>query len=144
MRDGLLARGITLKRYSPGEQRMVCPKCGGGSSAEHCFSITIDPDGQTAKWKCFRATCGFQGGYTVGSPYRPATSREFSLCIVGRAAAGLGGGGGVGRVRVPGKRTQLFFTSSLAFPLPSFPLLSLFLSQKRPSSRPARKTRLRW
>ena len=77
MRDGLLARGITLKRYSPGEQRLVCPKCGGGSSAEHCFSITIDPDGQTSKWKCFRATCGFQGGYTVGSPYRPATSREF-------------------------------------------------------------------
>jgi len=34
----------------------------GGSSKEKSLSVSIDGDGSSAKWNCFRASCGFAGG----------------------------------------------------------------------------------
>ena len=62
IRDALLERGVTLKAYTPGEHRMVCPRCGGGSNRELCFALRIEPDAQGAMWTCHRGTCGWKGG----------------------------------------------------------------------------------
>jgi len=57
---------VLPENSAPGqEQRIVCPKCGGGSSGEKSFSISIDSDGKAAKWNCFRATCGYSGSCHV-------------------------------------------------------------------------------
>ncbi|WPT16291.1 Twinkle-like protein [Picochlorum sp. SENEW3] len=53
---------IDLPIYNSGEHRVLCPKCQGGSSGEKSLSVTIDPEKKSAKWNCFRATCGFSGG----------------------------------------------------------------------------------
>ena len=46
--------------------RVLCPKCHGGTGGEKSLSVTIDRELHVAKWNCFRATCGYSGGYTVG------------------------------------------------------------------------------
>ena len=55
--------------YLPQEHRLVCPQCGGGSQSEKSLSVTVSSDDTasspslpTAKWNCFRASCGFSGG----------------------------------------------------------------------------------
>lgn len=50
------------------EHRVICPRCDGGSSKERSFSISFDKDRKSAKWHCFRATCGFSGTCHVGRP----------------------------------------------------------------------------
>ena len=58
--------GIKLKSTSPGRnEKIVCPKCGGGKTRETCLSVTIDDFGEGVMWKCHRATCGWQGGKSV-------------------------------------------------------------------------------
>jgi twinkle protein len=57
---------ISLHRYSPGEHRVLCPKCEGGSQGEKSLSVTIDADKKSAKWNCFRASCGYSGGCHAG------------------------------------------------------------------------------
>ncbi len=44
----------------------------GGNSNDHDFTVGIAPDGQSAQWLCFRGSCGFKGGVTVGGASRPA------------------------------------------------------------------------
>lgn len=39
--------------------RLLCPKCGGGSSGERSFSVLIENGGYA--WHCFRASCGWSG-----------------------------------------------------------------------------------
>lgn len=53
---------IELPTYNSGEYRVLCPKCQGGSSGEKSLSVTIEPEKKSAKWNCFRASCGFSGG----------------------------------------------------------------------------------
>lgn len=65
MREALLERGFALKHYSAGEQRILCPRCGGGSDREQSLSLRIEPDGQGAVWHCFRGTCGWSGGVAL-------------------------------------------------------------------------------
>ena len=52
------------------------PKCNavaaGGNNNDHDLTVTIGPDGQSAVWLCFRASCGFKGGVNVGNA-APAT-----------------------------------------------------------------------
>jgi len=40
----------------------------GGSSKEKSLSVSIDGAGSSAKWNCFRATCGFAGGTARKDP----------------------------------------------------------------------------
>lgn len=44
----------------------------GGNNNDHDLTVNITPDGQSAQWLCFRASCGFKGGVTVGSSPAPA------------------------------------------------------------------------
>ena len=67
--------GIRLKSIAPGRnEKIICPKCGGGKTRETCLSVTIDDFGEGVMWKCHRATCGWQGGKsaTFGGPAAPA------------------------------------------------------------------------
>ena len=53
--DLLAEAGIHLRGYTAGhEERVICPKCGGGRSREKCLSVSIDQDGMGATWNCFR------------------------------------------------------------------------------------------
>ena len=54
----------------------------GGNSNDKELAVTISDDGQSATWLCFRGSCGFTGGVTVGenSKQQPASK------IAGRAA----------------------------------------------------------
>ena len=54
-RDLLQERRILLERYTPGQHRAVCPRCGGGSTQERSLAVRIDADGG-AVWNCFRGT----------------------------------------------------------------------------------------
>lgn len=42
------------------DQKVVCPRCGGGSSKERCLSVKLDNEGG-AVWQCHRANCGWVG-----------------------------------------------------------------------------------
>ena len=68
LRDLLNDRRVHPPAYTPGEHRMVCPKCGGGSSGEKSFSLSIEPGGRKAVWNCFRANCGWTGGVDADRP----------------------------------------------------------------------------
>ena len=65
---------IALPRYTPGEQRVLCPKCHGGSQGEKSLSVSIDEERRTAKWNCFRASCGYSGGCHAGQTSGSAKS----------------------------------------------------------------------
>lgn len=68
IRDMLVARGIILKQYAPGQHNgLTCPKCNGGGSVEKSFSLHISDDSQSATWICHRGTCGTAGGCSVTS-----------------------------------------------------------------------------
>lgn len=73
LRDLLQERGIVLRNYSPGQYtHLSCPQCQGGNNNDHDLTVNITTDGQSAQWLCFRASCGFKGGVTVGSSPAPA------------------------------------------------------------------------
>ncbi|CAM6106005.1 unnamed protein product [Calypogeia fissa] len=59
-RNRLQKEGIHLPEYSPGDYRIVCPECDGGSNREKSLSVTIDENG-FAVWNCFRGNCGWRG-----------------------------------------------------------------------------------
>jgi twinkle protein len=61
---GLLAeQGIYPKSYQPGNNdRLSCPRCGGGKTQEKSLSVTIDPDGDGATWICHRGNCAWRDG----------------------------------------------------------------------------------
>ncbi|KAK3131064.1 hypothetical protein QOZ80_6BG0501540 [Eleusine coracana subsp. coracana] len=42
-------------------QKLLCPKCKGGSTEELSLSVYIRRDGLNATWSCFRSTCGWRG-----------------------------------------------------------------------------------
>ena len=62
LRDVLLEKGIVLTSYTPGQHRIVCPMCGGGSTAERSLAVHVDDDGSGCQWMCHRATCEWTGG----------------------------------------------------------------------------------
>lgn len=81
--DILAHHGIKLRNQRAGStHKVICPKCHGGRQKEQCLSVTIDADGQGAKWQCFRGTCGQmtggarvrQQGHTTKAP--PIEPRE--------------------------------------------------------------------
>ena len=45
--EKLSAEGISLNRYTAGNQKIVCPKCSHGrrNKGEPCLSVKIDGDG---------------------------------------------------------------------------------------------------
>ena len=62
------------------EHRLICPQCGGGSQAEKSLSVTISGDvPPSAKWNCFRASCGFSGGTSPRSSSSSSSSSLTSL-----------------------------------------------------------------
>ena len=61
LRDMLNEQRLRPAAYAPGEYRLTCPECGGGSTGEKSLGLTIAPEGRSAVWNCFRATCGWKG-----------------------------------------------------------------------------------
>ncbi len=79
---GLLSdAGIKMKSWRPGaNEKLICPKCGGGRTRELSLSVTIDADGHGYTGKCHRGTCGEVFGARVhdarAAPRREAVKYE--------------------------------------------------------------------
>jgi twinkle protein len=58
--EKLLEHGIRLRGYSPGNHKLICPKCSHTrkNKTDPCLSVTISGDG--AVWRCHH--CGNSGG----------------------------------------------------------------------------------
>lgn len=57
---------LTAQTLFKGESvRIVCPKCGGGSSEEKSFLCSRDHGG-VVFYKCFRASCSYRGKLIIG------------------------------------------------------------------------------
>jgi twinkle protein len=58
--ERLLEQGIRAKRYTSGDQKLLCPKCSQTrrDRKDPCLSLTID--GENAVWNCHN--CGWNGG----------------------------------------------------------------------------------
>lgn len=59
IRDLLQSFSVTLREYTAGEHRTICPHCQGGSTQEKSLAVSISADGQEFKCLCHRATCGW-------------------------------------------------------------------------------------
>jgi hypothetical protein len=57
-----ILREAGLKMDTPARD-VACPNCGGGSSQEAAFVLTLKED--AILWHCHRAKCGFTGGVNV-------------------------------------------------------------------------------
>lgn len=63
---------VAFLELTQGTHRLLCPKCGGGSTAEKSLAVTRDDAG--ARWFCHRAGCGYKGGTGgTGPAPTPAT-----------------------------------------------------------------------
>ena len=62
LRDALMDQGIVLQSYTPGQHRIICPTCNGGSTGERSLAVHIEDDGKSAAWCCHRANCEWTGG----------------------------------------------------------------------------------
>jgi twinkle protein len=64
--ERLLEQGIRPKRYSDGDQKLLCPKCSHTRKdrKDPCLSLTIDGEG--AVWNCHN--CGWGGGARPEEP----------------------------------------------------------------------------
>jgi hypothetical protein len=69
------------------------PKCNavaaGGNNNDHDLTVTIGPDGQSAVWLCFRASCGFKGGVNVGNAAPATKLRTGAAAPAGVASCAL-------------------------------------------------------
>jgi twinkle protein len=63
-------KGIVLAAYTPGQHRIVCPSCGGGSNGERSLAVLVEDDGASAAWMCHRASCEWTGGSNVADGAR--------------------------------------------------------------------------
>ncbi|CAA0823770.1 Twinkle homolog protein-chloroplastic/mitochondrial [Striga hermonthica] len=62
LRQKLHDIGIDPKPCLPGQfNSLICPRCKGGESEEKSLSLSIEPDGRSAVWICFRGKCGWTG-----------------------------------------------------------------------------------
>jgi twinkle protein len=68
MRDLLNKRNFFPPSYTAGEYRITCPRCKGGNGQEKSLALKINPDGKTALYNCFRATCGYAGSFHIDQP----------------------------------------------------------------------------
>eukprot|EP00798_Chlamydomonas_sp_ICE-L_P015373 gene15373-21457_t len=72
--DKLTLTGITLPSNippKPGQHRMLCPVCSGGTTKEVSFELLIEEDCTVARYYCFRATCGAKGVVNLLGSLRP-------------------------------------------------------------------------
>ena len=67
--EKLSAEGISLNRYTAGNQKIVCPRCSNErrNKREPCLSVKIDTDGAT--WTCHH--CQWSGGVKDGGQSQP-------------------------------------------------------------------------
>ena len=62
--EDLLEQGIRPKRWSSGDQKLLCPKCSATrkNRKDLCLSLTID--GDSVLWNCHN--CGWAGAIVAG------------------------------------------------------------------------------
>ena len=111
LRDVLMEKAIVLQSYTPGQHRIVCPSCGGGSNGERSLAVRIEADGREAQWMCHRATCEWTGGSSVsdakggrGGVNARRTSNESAMgsnTSVGTGMSRRPGAGAGGAVKLP-------------------------------------------
>ena len=70
--------------YAPGTYRMLCPKCEGGSRSELSFNVTIDENGKSAVWHCFRASCEYSGAVHMDKPRMPMNPEGYFVSASNR------------------------------------------------------------
>lgn len=71
----LETEGFLPGTFRTGENRLLCPRCRGGSSGEYSLSLRVSHDRAWALWNCFRATCGWRG-HKGAPPPRDAVQME--------------------------------------------------------------------
>ena len=103
-----MEKAIVLQSYTPGQHRIVCPSCGGGSNGERSLAVHIEADGREAQWMCHRATCEWTGGSSVadakgGFKGRTGTNESAmgSNTSVGTGMSRRPGAGAGGAVKLP-------------------------------------------
>ena len=108
LRDVLMEKAIVLQSYTPGQHRIVCPSCGGGSNGERSLAVHIEDDGATAQWMCHRATCEWTGGSSLAdqAKSRVNRSRNSEGAVGSNTSVGTGmsrrpGAGAGGAVKLP-------------------------------------------
>ena len=102
----MMEKGIVLQSYTPGQHRIVCPSCGGGSNGERSLAVRIEDDGAHAAWMCHRATCEWTGGTSVtdargGGGHARAEASEGSNTHVGTGMRRGSGAGGAPKLPPP-------------------------------------------
>jgi len=65
-----------LPKYSDGEHRVICPQCEGGSNHEKSLSVGVTDNGKSARWLCFRGTCGWTGCVCMRACFPHASSSQ--------------------------------------------------------------------
>ena len=85
LRDALMDHGIVLQSYTPGQHRIICPTCNGGSTGERSLAVHVEDDGKSAQWHCHRANCEWSGG--TGSDGRQRASRGADSATSNRRVA---------------------------------------------------------
>ena len=96
LRDVLLEKGIVLTSYTPGQHRIVCPSCGGGSNAERSLAVHVEDDGASCQWMCHRATCEWTGGASNADRVRQKDGGSQSSAVFG-SGSGASVGTGMNR-----------------------------------------------
>jgi twinkle protein len=75
--EALANVGIRLKHFEPGRNEHIrCPKCEGGKTREVSLSVTVDADGEGAKWVCHRGSCGWHDGVRSGHDTPPIERQQ--------------------------------------------------------------------
>ena len=85
LRDALMDHGIVLQSYTPGQHRIICPTCNGGSSRERSLAVHVEDDGKSAQWCCHRANCEWSGGTSADG--RSRASRGTDSAVSNRRVA---------------------------------------------------------
>jgi twinkle protein len=107
LRDVLLQKAIVLQSYTPGQHRIVCPSCGGGSNGERSLAVHIEADGKEAQWMCHRATCEWTGGSSVADAKSNSRRSQSESAMGSNTSVGTGmssrrsGAGAGGAVKLP-------------------------------------------
>ena len=107
LRDVLLQKAIVLQSYTPGQHRIVCPSCGGGSNGERSLAVHIEADGREAQWMCHRATCEWTGGSSVADAKSISRRTQSESAMGSNTSVGTGmssrrpGAGAGGAVKLP-------------------------------------------
>ena len=85
LRDDVDGSRHRASELYPGQHRIICPTCNGGSSGERSLAVHVEDDGKSAQWCCHRANCEWSGGTSTDG--RSRASRGTDSAVSNRRVA---------------------------------------------------------